>query len=133
VKVGLSGFVQRPLDVWTGCSLKLNGLPLVSELFYRRLGKRGLGDNFHRDLAMASGETDGERFEDNRAEVMMEAGLGFVRAGDLQTALSFFADAAYLFRERRDERSAGMAQAWLDAGSRFIATTLYPASLLENG
>jgi hypothetical protein len=56
--------------------------------------------------------------EDNRAEVMMEAGLGFVRAGDRKTALSFFADAAYLFREMHDDRSAAIAQAWLDAAIR---------------
>jgi hypothetical protein len=59
--------------------------------------------------------------DDNRAEVMMEAGLGFVRAGDRQTALSFFADAAYLFREAHDERSAAIAQGWLDAAKRPLA------------
>jgi hypothetical protein len=58
--------------------------------------------------------------EDNRAEVMMEAGLGFVRAGDRATALSFFADAAALFSEMHDHRSAASAQAWLDAGKRSV-------------
>ncbi len=62
--------------------------------------------------AMPIGQNDED---DNRAEVMMEAGLGFVRAGDRKTALSFFADAAFLFRERHDERSAAIAQGWLDA------------------
>ena len=56
--------------------------------------------------------------DDNRAEVMMEAGLGFARAGDRQTALSFFADAAFLFREMHDERSAAVAQGWLDAAEK---------------
>jgi hypothetical protein len=56
--------------------------------------------------------------DDNRAEVMMEAGLGFARAGDRQKALSFFADAAFLFREQHDERSAAVAQGWLDAANK---------------
>jgi hypothetical protein len=55
--------------------------------------------------------------EDNRAEVMMEAGLGFIRSGDREAALSFFQDAVHLFREAHDDRSAAIAQAWLDVAA----------------
>jgi hypothetical protein len=54
----------------------------------------------------------------NRAEVMMEAALSSARAEDWRAAQSFFEDAAYLFREARDNRSAAMAESWLDAVKR---------------
>jgi hypothetical protein len=69
--------------------------------------------------------------DDNRAEVMMAAGLGFARAGDRKTATSFFADAAHLFREKHDYRSANLAQAWVDAAKRPVTkAALQQASCL---
>lgn len=51
---------------------------------------------------------------DNRAEVMMAAAISFADAGEREMAVSFFSDAASLFRKKNDMRSAALAQAWVD-------------------
>lgn len=64
---------------------------------------------------MADVENNSTPGSDNRAEVMMAAAISFADAGEREMAVSFFSDAASLFRKKNDLRSAALAQAWVDA------------------
>jgi hypothetical protein len=62
----------------------------------------------------------------NWAQVMMEVGVTCVLTGDKDNAITFFRDAAELFRARHDYQSVSVAQGWLKALTQRHDEPLHP-------